>query len=94
MEDKNLILQAKWDVVEGSCEVKKFIMVFVWVFFFPFGSYLDWPLPQPKRTWLAQILASLQGTINCQEELGGGLEDAELQDSLQSSLDRSVSHYS
>lgn len=61
MEDKNLVLQAKWDIVKGSCEVKKinhgFCLGFFVFFFSPFSSYLDWLQLQPKRTWLAQIIA-------------------------------------
>lgn len=90
-------MEDKWSGMlwTAAVKLKKLIMVFFWFFcvvFFAFGSYLD--RLSPEGIWLVRILASLQGTRNCQEELEGGREDAELQDSLQSLLDRSVSHYS
>lgn len=58
-----------------------------------FESYLDWIQLKPKGIWLVQFSATLPESVKCQKEPGRP-EDAELQDTLQSSFHHSMIHYS
>lgn len=91
-EDKKLIPQAKWGIVEGGCEVIKINHGFC-VWFVSFGSFLDWLQVQPERSRLVQISASLRGTVRRTRRCRITGLTAELAQSLRDSLFLSISSW-